>query len=189
MVTETDLRRFFDEPNNMSCPQRLREDAARLIFQRSAGVYAESVRLFEKGEREMWDEHYFHALDIRPGFAWRCVRFFPSQRNSSPRFVACSQSGNLPFDNGNGRCGKMTATTAAAMRSRHGLRLAIRADFHRSCGPSQDGPPKGSLHPDGGQLGQLHCFCASESRPQGFCIGCFASSADTSRTNPTYRTA
>jgi hypothetical protein len=67
MVTEADLHHFFDEVSNTSCPVRLRKKAAKLIFRCSAGVYADSVRLIEKGEREKWDEHYFYELEPTHG--------------------------------------------------------------------------------------------------------------------------
>lgn len=63
MVNQDDLYHFFDDPDNTSCPVRLRRKTAKLIFQRSSGVYSEAVQLIEKGESQKWDDHYFTALD------------------------------------------------------------------------------------------------------------------------------
>ncbi|MBL9008154.1 MAG: CHAT domain-containing protein [Myxococcales bacterium] len=62
-ITEDDLHHFFDDSDNTSCPVRLRRKAAKLIFLRSTGAYAEAVKLIERGERERWDDSYFSALD------------------------------------------------------------------------------------------------------------------------------
>ncbi len=63
MVTLDDLFHFFDDPDNTSCPVRLRRKTAKLIYQRSAGVYVEAVKRIEQGESQKWDDSYFSELD------------------------------------------------------------------------------------------------------------------------------